>query len=96
MVGIVDTVCRKYRRAAVNAVARQEYHEDLTAAADINQVKIWKKEIERAESIRITNPKSMDIMGARVKKRLSLSCVSRMQHIDDLRQHLPWPWLKWV
>lgn len=94
MVGIVDTVCRKYRRAVANAGAREEYHEDLTAAADPNQVKLWKKEIERAENLRIINPKSMDIMGARVKKRLSLSFVSRMQCIDDLRQHLPWPWWK--
>jgi hypothetical protein len=91
MVGIVDTVCRKYRKAVVNAAARQEYHADLTAAADINQVKLWTKEIERAESIRITNPKSMDIMGARVAKRLSLAFISYLEGIDCLRQHLPWP-----
>jgi hypothetical protein len=70
MVGIVATVCRKYRRAVVNARARKEYHEDITAAAGADSVTIWTAEIDRAEARRMTNPKVMDLLGARIDRRM--------------------------
>ena len=70
MVGIVGSVCRKYRRAVVNTRARQEYHEDITAAAGAESVATWTAEIERAEARRMTNPKVMDLLGTRIDKRM--------------------------
>ena len=69
MVGIVDFISRKYRRAVVNSQARREYHHDMTASAGADNVAIWQREIEKAESERMANAKVMDIMGARIKKR---------------------------
>ena len=64
----MESIVKKYRRAATESVQSCLYFEDMTASAPVGKVEIWESEIRTAEANRNRNEKVMDIYQVRIKK----------------------------
>lgn len=66
MLGMTKSLCRRHKEASETLLHAQQYFNELSQAADIQAVEQWTKQIEQAESQRLSKIKVMDLYGARL------------------------------
>ena len=66
MLGMTKSLCRRHEEASETLRDAEQYFDELSEAADLQDVQNWTRQIERAERMRLSNPKVMDLYGARV------------------------------
>jgi hypothetical protein len=66
MLGMIRYLCRRHKEASETLASSERYFEQLSHAAEPENVHHWKCEIEHAEATRLARPNVMDIYGAKV------------------------------
>lgn len=71
LLAMSETLCHRHLEAQAMMRDADQYYLDITGTADDQNLFSWTKEIEAAESSRLSNVEVMDIYGARVKDVMS-------------------------
>jgi hypothetical protein len=61
----VSTLCKRYSQALISAQESSQYFEKLTSSVTMNDQEQWEQEIQLAESCRLADPSTMDILQVR-------------------------------